>query len=167
MTHAAQLIKNDKLDFVFIHLPVPHPPGFYDRNTHRLCACGNYLDNLVLADDTMGELLKAINQTHEADQTTLIISSDHSWRVPIWEVRTFWTPEEERISQGQYDSRAVFLIHFPGQTSAVDVPQTYSEVFEHDIIASMLQNKTNSPDDLVSVLHQPKPSQEASRLSPH
>jgi Sulfatase len=167
MKHAEQLIRNEQLNFVFIHLPLPHPPGYYDRRTHRLCACGNYLDNLVLADDTMGELAKTINQTHEADQTILIISSDHSWRVPIWATRTYWTPEEQRISQGQYDSRAVFLVHFPGQKSAIDVPGTYSEVAEYDIIASMLQHKTNSPDDLVSFLRRPQPSSQSSQLAQH
>ena len=39
--------------FVFIHLPVPHPGGFYDRRTRRVGVDGSYLDNLVLTDETL------------------------------------------------------------------------------------------------------------------
>jgi len=32
---------------------LPHPPGIYDREHHMLRSGGSYLDNLVLADDTL------------------------------------------------------------------------------------------------------------------
>jgi hypothetical protein len=159
MTKTEKLIQDEKINFVFIHLSVPHPPGFYDRKTHQLCICGNYLDNLVLADDTLGQLLKEVNRSRGTDQTTIIISSDHSWRVPLWRGWLFWTPEEERISQGRFDTRPVFLVHFPGQQSAIDITAPQPELIEHDIIASMLQNKLQSPDDLMSFLHNSRPAQ--------
>ena len=37
MPPAEALIRNHSIGFVFIHLPVPHPPGIYDRTTGR-CA---------------------------------------------------------------------------------------------------------------------------------
>lgn len=148
MVRSRRLLKNNRIHFVFLHLPVPHPPGMYNRNTHQLCTCGNYLDNLVLADDTLGQLIDEINQSPEKNQTTVIISSDHSWRVPLWSRTEFWTPEETQASLGHFDERPVFMVHFPGETTGAILAQPTPELVEHDLIASMLDGKVNSPDTL-------------------
>lgn len=150
VARARHLIRDHSIHFVFLHMPVPHPPGFYDRRTHKLCECGNYLDNLVLADDTLATLMHDIDQTPEKDQTTVIVSSDHSWRAPLWRGSDGWTPEEENISNGLFDQRPVFLVHFPGQISASDVSSPVSELLEHDVIAAMLQGKLQAPQDLLA-----------------
>ena len=164
VSQAQKLIQDDPIRFVFLHLPVPHPPGFYNRATHQLCSCGSYFDNLVLADDLLGQLEEEIRQTPAADQTTLIVSSDHSWRIGLWKGGEFWTPEEEQIAAThRIDTRRpVFLVHFPGQQSSIDITAQQPELIEHDIIASMLQNKLQSPDDLVSFLHATQQNQQTS-----
>jgi membrane-anchored protein YejM (alkaline phosphatase superfamily) len=154
MTGAQALIQNDQVRFVFLHFPVPHPPGIYDRQRHLLRPGGTYLDNLVLADDTLGALLQEINTTPSASQTAIIISSDHSWRISLYRGYEGWTSEEERASGGHFDERPVLLIHFPGQTSGRDVNSALPELLEHDIIAGMLQGKINSPEDLSAFLTQ-------------
>ena len=149
-THA--LIENEQVRFVFLHLPVPHPPGIYDREQHKLRPSGTYLDNLVLADDTLGTLLKEVDATPSASRTTVIVSSDHSWRIPIWISAPGWGAEEERVSGGRFDDRPVLLIHFPGQNSGNEVNSALSELLEHDIIAEMLSGKINNSADLASFL---------------
>jgi membrane-anchored protein YejM (alkaline phosphatase superfamily) len=153
MQNASDLIRNDRTRFVFIHLPIPHPPGIYDRRAHKLSEGGDYIDNLVLADDTLGALLQQIDQTPNASQTTLIVSSDHSWRVPMWRLGPDWTDEEEQISRGRFDQRPVFLIHFPGQNSASEVNTAMPEISEHYIITAMLNNEMNRPEQLDAFLH--------------
>lgn len=150
MQHARNLIRDNKIGFAFIHLLVPHPPGIYDRKTGKLCACGNYIDNLALADTALDQLEEQIGNTAQADQTTLIISSDHSWRVNLWKGNDNWTPEEERISQGKFDPRPVFMVHFPGQETAAEIDSQMPELIEHDVIAAILQHKIKNSDDLVS-----------------
>jgi len=167
LSHAQDLIRNGDVDFAFIHLPIPHPPGFYDRKARKLCACGNYLDNLVLADDTLGLLEKTIDQTPSANQTTLIVSSDHSWRIPLWRGGDDWTPEEEAVSGGRFDTRPVFLVHFPGQTAPFDIAGPTPEMTEHDIIAAMLQNKIKSPQDLLAFVHAQQPQSPPTAAAPH
>ena len=166
MTRARDMIRDPQSEFMFIHLSVPHPPGFYDRKTHAFCACGNYIDNLQLADDSLGRLEEEIKHSPLASQTTLIVSSDHSWRIPIWSQWNSWTAEEQRISGGVFDHRPAFLVHYPGQTSAIDVTDAEPELLEHDIVASMLQNKLQSSEDLVSFLRVSTP-QEAAAPSTH
>jgi membrane-anchored protein YejM (alkaline phosphatase superfamily) len=148
MAHTQALIDDNQLRFIFLHLSVPHPPGIYDSRSHLLRSGGNYLDNLVLADDTLGVLLQEINATPSASQTTLIISSDHSWRVPMWRRGEDWNAEEERVSGGRFDDRPVLLIHFPGETSGNDVHAVLPELLEHDIIASMIRGQLNNPEGL-------------------
>jgi hypothetical protein len=149
LERSKRLVANDKIHFVYLHLPVPHPPGLYDRRTHQLCACGNYIDNLTLADDTLAVLLHSIDASPSAGQTTVILSSDHSWRPEQWRTEPFWTEEEDRIAQHFSDARPVFLVRFPGQQQQVDVTAPVPELAEHDLIAGMLDGKISTADELV------------------
>ena len=153
-THA--LIEYDQVRFVFLHLPLPHPYGIFDRRRHILRSGGTYFDNLVLADDTLGELLQEIYATPSASQTTVIVSSDHSWRIPLWRHAEFWSDEEERASGGRFDDRPVLLIHFHGQKNGNDINPALPELLEHDIIVDMLRGQINNPKDLASFLSQCK-----------
>jgi hypothetical protein len=49
MQHALALIHDSTIRFALIHLPVPHPPAFYDRKARAFSAGGSYVDNLALA----------------------------------------------------------------------------------------------------------------------
>jgi hypothetical protein len=107
----------------------------------------------VLADDTLGALLQEIDATPSASQTTLIVSSDHSWCVPLWRYDAFGG-EVERASGGRFDQRPVLLIHIPGQKSGNDINAVLPELVEHDMIADMLHGWMNNPEDLSDVLLQ-------------
>lgn len=153
MARSHGLIADDKISFVFLHLPIPHPPGIYDRQSHAMRPGGTYLDNLVLSDEALADLMRDIDATSSANRTTVIVSSDHSWRIQMWKY-TNWTEEEERASGGRFDERPVLLIHFPGQTAGRNVNSALPELLEHDIIAGMLQGKINSPEDLSILIAQ-------------
>ena len=108
----------------------------------------------MLSDDTLGALLHQIDLSPSATQTTVIVSSDHSWRIPIWKHSEFWSNEEENASGGIFDDRPVFLVHFPGQSSGSEVNSALPELLEHDIIAGMLLRKINNSTDLAGFLAQ-------------
>ena len=152
MAHAQTLIDDGQARFIFLHLPLPHPPGIYDRTHHVLGPGGTYLDNLVLADKTLGLLMQDIDATPSAGQTTVIVSSDHSWRVPLWRHAEHWSDEEEHASGGRFDDRPVLLIHFPGQKNGDDIDAALPELLEHDFIVDMLRGQMNSPENMASFL---------------
>ncbi len=152
MARAHALIDNNRVRFIFLHIPVPHPPGIYDRRRHMFRSYGTYLDNLVLADDTLGAILKELDATPSASRTTVIVSSDHSWRLSLWRPAEDWTAEEEHASGGHFDPRPALLIHFPGQTSGDDITPVLPELLEHDIVADMLVGRINSHEDLAAFL---------------
>jgi hypothetical protein len=148
LDHAQALIGDPSLRFVFIHLPLPRPPGIYDRQRHVLRPSGNYLDNLVLTDETLGELLNEVDTSGTADRTTVIVTSDHSWRIAIYKDKPGWTQEEQRVSGGRFDDRPVLLIHFPGQSSGKDVSAPLPEMLEHDLIAGMMRGEIHGQYDV-------------------
>lgn len=153
VAHAQTLIGNEQLQFIFLHIPVPHGPGIYDRRSHSLRPGGTYLDRLVLADETLGALMKEIQATRTAGQTTVIVSSDHSWRISLSRHTPVWSSEEERASGGNFDDRPVMLIHFPNQQTSRDVSAPFPEMLEHDMIEQMLLGKivdSNGMDAFIS-----------------
>ena len=54
------LIGDQEIDLCFVHLPLPHPPGHYNRKTGRIGMGGSYIDNLALSDRILGQMLAEI-----------------------------------------------------------------------------------------------------------
>ncbi len=83
LREAKSLIDDENIRFAFIHLPVPHPPGIFADPVRGSGQTNDYLGNLLLADQALAQLRAAIAKTSAASDTIFIVSSDHSWRVPI------------------------------------------------------------------------------------
>jgi hypothetical protein len=145
MAQSESLISDQRIRFAMLHLPVPHPPGIYNRGRHELVPAGNYIDNLVLADDTLGTLMKLIRSTPDAAQTSVIVSSDHAWRVADWKKLSDWTPEEEHISGERFDPRPVLMVHLAGSEEGRTVAQATSAMVVHSILNAMLRGQAETP----------------------
>jgi hypothetical protein len=153
MKQARRMIADEKIQFLFIHLPIPHPPGIYDRRTGKLRGSGTYIDNLALADRALGDLMNSIAATASAGKTTLIVCSDHSWRVAMWKSTVGWSAEEEAASHGKFDPRPMLMIHFPHQSREVAITQPFDQIALHAILVSMLQGHIESPNDFQAWLN--------------
>jgi Sulfatase len=147
MEHALLDLADPRLRFLFFHLPIPHPPGIYNRATGAMRDGGSYLDNLELADRTLQILNAAIARSPAAAETIVIVSSDHSLRVPKWRGGMYWTNEDERVFGDQFDTRPVLLIHFPGKQSAETLAAPFPELRTHAIIETMLAGRMHTPQD--------------------
>ena len=141
MPRAEDLLRDESIRFVLIHLPIPHPPGIYDRRPGHLRPTGSYIDNLALADLSFGKLISVLSSTTGAEKATVIVCSDHSWRVPLWRATGSWTAEDETASHGRFETRPVLMIHFPGQESQHDVTASFDELRLHEIIENMLRGQ--------------------------
>jgi Sulfatase len=149
MADAKDLIQDSRIRFAFIHLPIPHPPGIYDRVHHRICEHGTYLDNLVLADQSLAALQDAIQSTPAAASTTLIVSSDHSWRTVMWRPQPDWTEQEERATHGgQFDQHPVLIVHLPGQDGRQIIAKPVNLLIAHDILEALLRGQINTMADI-------------------
>jgi hypothetical protein len=151
MNSGRELVANDTIDFAFVHLYLPHPPGVYNRKTGRVANGGSYIDNLALADRSLGDLLQALAQTPSANQTTLIVSSDHSWRVGLWRHAFGWTREDELASgHGHFDPRPFLVVRFPEETSPAVIASPVPLLAMHDMIERMLAGQISSTQQLES-----------------
>lgn len=137
MRWSHELIDDQQIGFVFLHLPLPHPFGFYNRKTGQLGVQGTYLDNLALTDRSLGQIMQWISQTGLASQTTVIVCSDHSWRLPIW--RLSLTKEEKAALGGKFDTRPVLMVHFPGENEPETVSSPFPAIREHAMVETMLR----------------------------
>jgi hypothetical protein len=152
MAQAEDILRDSRIRFVFLHLPVPHPPGIFDRRLHKLSDRGTYLDNLALADQTLGELRSILQATPAADNTTLILSSDHSWRTFMWQGTEDWSAEGTRATDGgHFDKRPVLMVHLPRSDSGQVIAKPLNLLVVHSILDALLHGQVHTPADLALV----------------
>jgi hypothetical protein len=152
LQQANLLIQDTNIRFAFVHLPVPHPPGIYPDPLAG--GSKDYLGNLILADKALAELRAVSAKTPAAADTILVVSSDHSWRVHEWRPLPGWTNGEERASNnGQFDTRPVLMVHFPGQTqqSAQLIESPVTAMIVHSLLLDIFNGKITKAEDLNDV----------------
>jgi hypothetical protein len=138
-----------RFGLVLLHLPVPRPPGIYDRATERLTAWnfagaeGGYLDNLALADRVMADLRHRMERARLDDRTWIVLSSDQWWRPP-------------KHYDEEVDHRVPFLVRPPqgGRTTHVDA--AFSTVATHDLILAILRGSISDTRDAATWLSRQK-----------
>ncbi|MFX4263654.1 hypothetical protein ACOBQJ_15820 [Pelotomaculum propionicicum] len=155
MEDTKEAVCNPDYGLILAHWPVPHPPGIYDRtkNAFRLEG-GSYLDNLVLADQTLGELRRVMEDAGTWENTNVIITSDHWWRSDMWSSKLLWTEEDELASlTGEKDHRVPFIIKMAGQNDLLNYNQKFNTVVIHDLILAILKNEFSRPEEVVNWLN--------------
>jgi Sulfatase len=163
MLEDARRISTDPgIQLAFVHLPIPHPPGFYDRTQGRASPDrkNSYLDSLALVDRTLGELRRALEEAGRWDSTAVLVSSDHWWRArEMWSpvtgapaARAFWNAEDEKILPRSPDYRVPFMLKLPGQTRGAVYAQPFNTVLSHDLILSILRGEMSSSEDAAAWL---------------
>lgn len=149
LSHGEAMIADERIGFVFLHLPAPHPTGFYNRTSGEMGYPGSYIDNLALADKTLAGLLQRIANTGLADRTTVIVSSDHSWRIPMWHPQAGWTREDTAaLGNRGFDQRPVLMVHFPEEQTGVTLGAPLALMREHELVERILAQRIQSPQEL-------------------
>lgn len=129
---ALRAATDERFGLVLLHLPVPHPPGIYDRATGRLTpwsfrgAAEGYLDNLALADQVLARLRRGLDRARLDDRTWLVVTSDRWWPASVRD-------------DGSADRRVPFLVRPPdgGRPTHVDAP--FSTLAAHDLVLAILR----------------------------
>jgi hypothetical protein len=143
------LIGDQEIDLCFVHLPLPHPPGRYNRKTGRIGPGGSYIDNLALSDRILGQMLAGIAASGAEERTTVILSSDHSWRVGLWRDSYGWTEEDELASgHGHFDPQPMLMVRFPGETATETISRPVPLLAIHDMVERMLAGEMGDPQQL-------------------
>ncbi|MEW6130845.1 MAG: sulfatase-like hydrolase/transferase [Acidobacteriota bacterium] len=149
---AKPMAANSDYGLVFIHLPVPHPPGIYDREkaAFELDEESCYLDNLALADKALGAVREAMEDAGEWDKSTVIVSSDHWWRPYIWKPTPYWTKADDEVIESveNVDHRIPFMVKLPGQKVSMEYEPAFNTVLTRNFIATLLRNQLHSAENV-------------------
>ena len=138
--HALATLAASQADIIYLHIPAPHPPGFWNRHTGRFAIGGSYADGLNYSDRLLGQMLKELEAQPRWAATTMIVQGDHSWRTKMWRPLPGWSAEDERISHGgEWDPRPVLMIHAAGQQSGKTVSAATSLMYVHDFVAGQIR----------------------------
>jgi hypothetical protein len=147
--HADGLLRDDQMDFLFLHFPLPHPPGVWNRRKNAWASSSgphyvaSYEDNLVLADRELGHILELLKRSPRWPQTSVFVQGDHGWRVAMWHGHPSWTPEDESNSRGGiFDDRPALIVHAAGQAEGERISTPTSLMRAHDMIQATLQTGT-------------------------
>lgn len=143
---ANAIVGNPNIDLALIHLPFPHPPNYYNRATGQFGSETSYLDNLVLADKTLGELRKTMENKGLWDNSTVIVSSDHQWRLNSYKN---WLPKEDfEITQGVEHPNIPFLVKFNNQKKSIIYETPFNTVITHDLILAIMKGEISTAEEI-------------------
>jgi hypothetical protein len=131
-----------RLGLVYGHLGVPHPPSIYNRARAEFAGDGGYLDNVALADRTLGELMSALEASGTGKHTTVVVSSDHSFRYHLWAAGM---TKEDKAALAEPDTRVPFLIRFPGEHAPVKYEAEFNTVVTGELIMAILRGEVAEP----------------------
>jgi hypothetical protein len=155
-----QLLASQKSGLLLLHMPIPHPWGFYDRRTgtfpgHRT----SYLDNLALADAWLGHIRAEMQHDGTWDRTTVVVMGDHGWRTQtVWHDSGFWTPEDEAASQGSRNpDPPALILKLPAQRSGATLPVPFDAVRTRALLAALEQHEIVTPAQLAAWVSGPAP----------
>ncbi|WP_263366973.1 sulfatase-like hydrolase/transferase [Edaphobacter bradus] len=151
---ADRLLSDSSANFTYLHMPVPHPGGIYNRQTSTFTTHGNssYIDNLALADQYVAHLRQVLEERGEWDSSAVIVMGDHSWRTALlWEASPAWTPEDQTASHGgQFDDRPAYIVKLPGQHSPARVEERFATLRTRALLDGVLKGQLKTPAELAA-----------------
>lgn len=141
--HTLDELSRDQADMIFLHLPVPHSPNIWSRmeDNYTTFCDSSYLDNLALADRTLGEIMAKLQASPRWKDTTVIVEGDHSWRTYLWDWTPAWTEQDDAASRNGYDPRPAMLIHLAGQSPAAIHSARWSLLNIHAVVEQVLHGQ--------------------------
>lgn len=153
---AKSVAADSQMGLMLVHWPVPHPPGIYRRDTDvfDVKAERSYVDNLRLVDRTLSELRRVMEGSGTWENTTVLLTSDHSLRRSYWRSTGPWTSEDADTIKNETDHRVPFILKLAGQKHSVAYDHIFNNVLTHDLILALLRSELSGTDSVVQWLDQ-------------
>jgi hypothetical protein len=146
-----ELLKDSSCDFIFLHMPIPHPGGIFDRRRMKFTTAGaSYVDNLALADAYLAHVRGLLERRGDWDLSTVVVMGDHSWRTKLmWEGSPEWTAEDEAASHGgEFDDRPAYIVKLAGQQTGATINAPFAATRTRALLDGILAGRLHSVEDL-------------------
>ncbi|GEM_PF-5565263 len=141
---------NANYDFVFLHLPVPHPPGVNHRLPllEALSSSGiPYYDNVRLLDRFVARLRESMERAGLWDSTHLILSSDHPLRESVWRDRKSFVGPGDLLNPGDR-GRVQVIVKLRRDESGLEYSEPFNSILLHDLCLQLAQGRIAALPDL-------------------
>jgi hypothetical protein len=136
LARSTEVVASGKYGLTLLHFPIPHSPHIYDRKTGRFDLKNNpikgYIDSLALTDLVIGRLRRTMERNGSWDGTTVLFSSDHSFRAAP-------------ALDGKKDHRIPFMLKMAGHTESVAFDAPFNTVLTHDLLLAILHGEVATP----------------------
>jgi hypothetical protein len=121
---------------VFVHYPVPHEPVIFDRGLGSLSPTDgdDYLDNQILADNTLGELRSALEASNLWNDTAMVVLSDHA-------------PKNQPGNR-----HPILMVKPAGSSASIQVAEEVPLARAFQLILGLLRGTTVTAEDVVTVV---------------
>lgn len=153
-----EAVSNSEIGLLLLHFPVPHPPAIFNRESNEFDASGDmsYLDDLKLADNTLGKLRRTMEKAGLWDDAVVVVSSDHWWRGDLWRYMRdsrarSWTAEDEAVFS-EVDERVPFIVKLARQHSSLNYAPAFNTVLTHDLLLALLGGELSDCANVVDWL---------------
>lgn len=146
-----QVLRDSSVDFLLLHIPVPHPGGIYNRRTRSFTTHrASYIDNLALADAYLAHVRLVLEQRGEWNSSAVVVMGDHSWRTTLlWVASPEWTAEDEAASDGgRFDQRPGYIVKLPHQETSARIDVPFAAVRTRALLAGIVDGSIRSEVEL-------------------
>jgi hypothetical protein len=150
-----QMITDPRLNLVFVHMNVPHPPAIYDlsRNAISHDRNINYLGNLRLLDRTLGDIRETLEKAGMWDSSTILLTGDHPFRA-----FTYQNPKRYPSRLGFIQHNQVpYLLRMPGETQGVVYDSAMNTIVTKDLLMAILNRQVAAPQQIPAWLDRHPP----------
>jgi hypothetical protein len=143
-----EVARDPAIGVALLHMPVPHPPYFYNAVTARNDRAAapitgifeqtqeGYIDALALTDKIIGQLRHCMEEAGVWDTTTVIFSADHPYR-------------HRTALDGHAVSRRVpYLVKMAGPEKPLRYDAPFSALITKNLILAVLSGELSRPGDI-------------------
>jgi len=133
-----------------LHMPVPHPPYFYNAATGQNDRGGapltgivqqtqqGYIDALALTDKVVGQLRHSMEQAGVWDSTTVVLSADHPFR------------HHTALDGHPVGRRVPYLVKMAGPQKQLSYSAPFSALLTRKLILTILSGELTRAEDIPS-----------------
>lgn len=141
------VISEPRIDLALIHLPFPHTPSYYNKSTGEFSpSVTSYLDNLALSDKMFGELRKTLEDKGLWENSTIIVSSDHQWRLNNYQLKS--SDKDFSLTNGTEHPNIPFFLKPKGQKESIIYEKPFNTVITHDLILAILKGEISTINEV-------------------
>ena len=145
------VLADHSVDFVFFHIPMPHPPGLLNMPDGAPIDDPGYARDLQAADQLLGDIRGALTSSGRWDETALVVTSDHTVR-DFWTPSLFLSPSLNSAIAGLKERTIPLLVKLPHQTAPLEYAEPFDAILVHGIVQGLLKEQFGKPEELLDYI---------------